>query len=112
EALLGEDPPQSHPLVIPSRGSKLVGGSIRTELTRAELDAVLLDGFFPVVSADARPAVPRRVGLTTIGLPYASDAAMTRHLAAFLARASSASSGEGEGEDGGGRSFVHPSAVL
>ena len=30
------------------------------------------------------------MGLTTLGLPYASDAAVTRHLAAFLARAKSA----------------------
>ncbi len=86
EALLSESPPEKHPLVIPGRSSRLIGGSIRTELTLEQLNAVLLDGFFPSVAADARPQVPRRIGLTTIGLPYASDAAITRHLAAFVAR--------------------------
>lgn len=112
EALLGEDAPESQPLVIPGRSSKLIGGTIRTELSRAELDAVLLDGFFPVVPADARPQAPRRVGLTSLGLPYASDAAMTRHLAAFLGCRKM--QGETEQTPGAAadRGFVHPTAIL
>ncbi|MEM7151839.1 MAG: Hsp70 family protein [Myxococcota bacterium] len=100
ETLLGEDPPEQCPLVVPSRGRRLIGGSLRAELSRATLNAVLLDGFFPEVAVDARPQTPRRVGLTTLGLPYPSDAAITRHLAAFL----------GRGGDGDG--FVRPTAVL
>ena len=90
ETLLADESRDTFPLAIASRGSKLLGGTIRTELTRAELEATLLEGFFPQVAADARPQLPRRMGLTTLGLPYASDAAVTRHLAAFLARAKSA----------------------
>ncbi len=100
ETLLGDDPPATVPLTIASRGSRLVGKTIRTQLTREQLDTVLLDGFFPVVDADARPQTPRRVGLTTLGLPYPADAAITRHLAAFVGRAE-----QGEG-------FVRPTAVL
>jgi hypothetical protein len=69
---------------VPGRGSKLVGGTIRTELLREELDETLLEGFFPEVDASSRPAVPKRAGLMTMGLPYAHDAGITRHLAAFL----------------------------
>lgn len=71
-------------VVIPGRGTKLVGGSIKASLTRAELEETLLEGFFPVVDAKAKPPPARRAGLQTLGLPYASDAAITRHLAAFL----------------------------
>jgi molecular chaperone DnaK (HSP70) len=71
-------------IAVPGRGSKLVGGTMRTELTREELDETLLDGFFPKVKADARPAEQKRAGLVTFGLPYAHDAGITRHLAAFL----------------------------
>lgn len=109
EALLSEDAPESHPLVVPGRGSKLIGNTLRTELTRDELEVVLLQGFFPEVDADARPQAPKRVGLTTLGLPYASDAGVTRHLAAFLGRSSLRSSQEDEGQD---RSFIHPTAIL
>ena len=90
EALLGDAALQSLPIVVPSRGSKLIGGSIRTELSRGEVDAAILDGFFPQVDASARPQARARAGLTQIGLPYAQDAAVTRHLAAFLGRQATA----------------------
>ncbi|MBL4686540.1 MAG: Hsp70 family protein [Nannocystaceae bacterium] len=109
EALLGDNPESSYPLAIAGRGSKLIGGTVRTELTLAELERVILDGFFPVVNADDRTQAPRRAGLTVIGLPYAADAAMTRHLAAFLGRSASASASEG---DETRPTFVHPTAIL
>src|SRR5207248_11440528 len=52
---------------------------------RAELHTVLFDGFFPVVAKDA-PLSRARGGLQEFGLPYASDPAVTRHLAQFLTR--------------------------
>jgi molecular chaperone DnaK (HSP70) len=85
ETLLGDEPPASAPIVVTARGAKLIGGTLRDEVTRKELDAVLFDGFFPVVAKDA--ALSRaRGGLQEFGLPYASDPAVTRHLAAFLVR--------------------------
>jgi molecular chaperone DnaK (HSP70) len=85
EAMLENDALAEQTVVIPGRGSKLIGGSISTSLLRAELEETVLQGFFPDVAADARPATARRAGLQTLGLPYAHDAAITRHLAAFLA---------------------------
>ncbi len=87
EALLAENPPASYALVIPGRSSRLIGGSIRTELTLEEVQRVLLGGFFPEVNSDSSPEAPRRLGLKTLGLPYASDAGITRHLAFFVRRA-------------------------
>ena len=92
------------PLTIPSRGSKLIGGTIRASLSKAEAWSMVLDGFFPMVGADARPEQAQRAGLTALGLPYAADAAVTRHLAAFLGRARESLPQ--------GHSFVHPTAVL
>ncbi|QJP69979.1 Hsp70 family protein [Burkholderia glumae] len=114
EALLGDRTLDAVPLVVPSRGSKLIGGSIRTELTRAELTQILLDGFFPQVDAAARPAVRTRAGLTQLGLPYAQDAGITRHLAAFLGKqvGALAELGGQPAAPAGGASFLHPTAVL
>jgi hypothetical protein len=75
---------ERHPVTILGRGSKVIGGTITTALTRDDLAAVLIDGFFPRVARDAMPARQRRVGFQEIGLPYAADAAVTRHLARFL----------------------------
>ncbi len=114
EALLSTAAPESVPIVVPSRGSKLIGGTLRTELTQAEVKATLLDGFFPQVDAAARPVSRTRGGLTQLGLPYAQDAGVTRHLAALLGRQSGATA-ELEGFTGrvdADATFLHPTAVL
>ena len=64
--------------------ARAVGGSISTEPRRRLVDT-LVEGFFPMVGANARPQRTRRVGLQELGLPYAADAAITKHLARFLA---------------------------
>ena len=114
ETLLGDATVETVPVVVPSRGSKLIGGTLRTELTRAEVTQNLVEGFFPVVEAAARPASRARAALTKIGLPYAQDAAMTRHLAAFLGRQVGATRNlEGfEDELPDAATFLHPTAVL
>ena len=114
EHLLADANATTWPIVVPSRGSKLIGGSIRTELTRDEVTTFITDGFFPRVEASARPATRTRAGLTQVGLPYAQDAAITRHLAAFLGRQAGATA-ELEGFNGkvnAEHTFLHPSAVL
>ncbi|ABA53716.1 Hsp70 family protein [Burkholderia pseudomallei] len=114
ETLLGDPSAQAVPLVVPSRGAKLIGGSIRTELTRAELTQTILEGFFPAVDASARPVSRTRAGLMQLGLPYAQDAGITRHLAAFLGRQAGALAeldGLRHAHDASA-SFLHPSAVL
>lgn len=114
ETLLTDPTTDSVPLVVPSRGSKLIGGSIRTDLTRTELTQIILEGFFPQVDASAHPVSRARVGLTQLGLPYAQDAAVTRHLAAFLGRQVGALADlEGlQGTQPEAATFLHPTAVL
>jgi len=113
ETLLSDASVDTVPIVVPSRGSKLIGGSIRTELTRAELTQIILEGFFPQVDAAARPAARTRAGLTQLGLPYAQDAGVTRHLAAFLGRQVQALAElEGFGATPEGATFLHPTAIL
>jgi hypothetical protein len=114
EALLSDPDLAAVPLVVASRGAKLIGGSMRSELTREELAATLLEGFFPPAAIADRPQGRGRAGLTQLGLPYAQDAAVTRHLAAFLARQVAATA-DLEGFSGAlpaDATFLHPTAVL
>jgi hypothetical protein len=104
---------KSAPLVIPSRGSSLVGGSIKAELSRDELTRVLTDGFFPRSAVTDLPQSARRTGLAQMALPYAQDAGVTRHLAAFLTRQARAMANALDAPvKVEGRTFVHPTAVL
>ena len=74
----------------------MIGGTITTTLDLEDVNGTLLEGFFPVVPSEAMPARQRRVGLQEIGLPYAADPGVTRHLARFLrVQAASASSPSG-----------------
>ncbi len=113
EALFADRALERAPVSIPGRGSGLVGGVIRSELTREELRATLVDGFLPRGDASVRPAAQRRTALTTLGLPYAADPAVTRHLAAFLGRQREAlHEGSPAAARLAGKAFLHPTAVL
>ena len=71
------------PVTILGKGSSLIGGTIKAKLHREQIEQVL-EGFLPRVPSTEMPHAPRRIGLQEMGLPYASDAAVTRHLAKFL----------------------------
>lgn len=96
ETLLVEVGPDETTITVLGRGTGLVGGTIRTKLTREEARSILLDGFFPVVESDAAPQKQRRAALMEIGLNYASDPAVTKHMAQFLRQAA-----KNAGADGG-----------
>jgi molecular chaperone DnaK (HSP70) len=84
EALLSETAPEQYHVSLLAEGSRLLGGSLSTTLSRVETEQLILDGFFPVSSSGDKPQRAARAALQEIGLPYAHDAAITRHLAAFL----------------------------
>jgi hypothetical protein len=106
ERLLGDGRESKYPLAILGRGRKVVGGSIRHIVERAHVQEALVDGFFPRCQISERPGTQRRTGLQEIGLPYASDPAVTRHLAQFLSRQA------GAVDAGSSTGFAAPTAVL
>ena len=84
EKLFESPKTQNRPITLLGKGTKLIGGTIKTELAREDLDQVLVEGFFPKVASGELPARQRRVGFQELGLPYAADPAITKHLARFL----------------------------
>jgi molecular chaperone DnaK (HSP70) len=87
ERLLAADAPDRAAVTVPGQGSRLVGGTLTAQLAREEARERILDGFLPRVSRTDLPARgARAAGLSELGLPYASDPAITRHAAAFLRR--------------------------
>ncbi|MCC6849065.1 MAG: Hsp70 family protein [Deltaproteobacteria bacterium] len=71
---------------VPGRGRGVIAGAVAAEVTRVEVEALVRDGFFPVIDAAARPRATGGAGLREWGLPFASESEIPRHLAAFLAR--------------------------
>ncbi|SIO59487.1 Hsp70 protein [Singulisphaera sp. GP187] len=88
EKLLGDGdlPVERWPVTIAGRGSKIIGGSIQSELTRGETLEIVRDGFFPKVARGEEPDRVTKLGLQEFGLPFVSDPAIPKHLNAFLRR--------------------------
>ena len=110
EQLLDDNDVDSVPIVVPSRGSKLLGATLKTELTKEEVQQSLVDGFFPMVQIDEHPQQNTRSALTQMGLPYAQDAGITRHIASFLCKQSDATQDLFEQDEQ--LEFMQPTAVL
>src|SRR4051812_22105487 len=83
------------PVTIAGRGSRIIGGSIQSELTRDEVQAVALDGFFPRVPRGEDPGRGARTGLQEFGLPFVSDPAVPKHMSSFLRRHRAEAIGQG-----------------
>jgi|688.fasta_scaffold16606_10 molecular chaperone DnaK (HSP70) len=105
EELLGEQPPELATITIMGRGSKLIGGSLKTTLRRDEIKKLVVDGFIPLIEPEERSAVEKRTGLQQVGLPYAQDPCISRQLAKFLSMT-------GETDQSSRNQFVMPTAVL
>jgi hypothetical protein len=84
ESLLAPEGTEKQSIAVLGRGSKLIGGTVSVEVGRRAVSELLVDGFFPRCEVSDRPARRRVSGFREIGLPFESDTAVTRHLAAFL----------------------------
>lgn len=105
EILLASDTsaPKEQSLTILGRGTGLVGGTLRGKIARTDLRDLILEGFFPIVSADAAPQRQRRAALMEVGLNYAADPAVTKHMAQFLRQAAA---------NAGAENFARPTHLL
>ncbi len=105
EILLGETPPKNVDVTLLGRGSRLIGNSLKTQLSREEVQSLVIDGFVPLLGPEERSPPERLSGIQQIGLPFVKDPRISCQLAKFLSMT-------GEADSGGMEQFVIPSAVL
>ena len=84
ERLLSEPDLASVEVTVLGGGSSLVGGTLKTSILRDEVLELALDGFLPMCELGDLPKEEEQNPFREVGLPYVSDPAVTRHLAAFL----------------------------
>jgi molecular chaperone DnaK (HSP70) len=107
ERLLSDSSLERVPVSVLGSGRAVIGQALSVDLTREEVLQTLEDGFLPITSPDEMPAHGRPTGLRELGLPYASDPAVTKHLAAFLTQAAVAMNGSPANQR-----MARPNAVL
>jgi hypothetical protein len=117
EAMFEDEALTEFPIAVPSRGSSLFAKTISTKLDRKTLESVVLDGFFAQTEVTDLPKKARRTGLQELGLPYASDPVVSKHLARFLTRSlenveASETLRTLVGGGAGSKPFLSPTAVL
>ncbi len=122
ERLLGDAAPDRVAITVLGAGRSVIGAAMTADLTADDVRRTL-DEFLPVTApGEVAAARDRRAGLRELGLPYETDPAITRHLAAFLARAAAATDRTAPDESDaktppaivpvGGRAMVRPDLVL
>ena len=104
ERLLNDSALERVPITILGSGRAVIGDALTTDLTREEVLQILTDGFLPITAPHEIPATGTPTGLRELGLPYASDPAITKHLAAFLTQAADGTSAN--------QRMARPDAVL
>jgi molecular chaperone DnaK (HSP70) len=110
EKLLADESAGNIVVTVLGAGRTVVGTTLTAVLTRDEVTKILLEGFLPITRPNDLPAREPGTGLRELGLPYARDAALTKHLAAFLrGAAGSIPSSSMVGEHTG---MAKPDAVL
>jgi DNA-K related protein/Hsp70 protein len=114
EGLLGDKNIDRLPISVLGSGRSVVGQMLQSELTRDEVLELLMDGFLPLTSPEEMPKRSRLSGLREVGLPYASDPAITKHLAAFLRQAGATMNGQSSAalQKAVQSSMTQPDAIL
>ena len=107
ERLLNDPSLERVPVTVLGSGRAVVGEALSTDLTREEVLEILTDGFLPITAREEMPATGRPTGLRELGLPYVSDPAITKHLAAFLTQAAVGLDGSSANQG-----MARPDAVL
>ena len=107
ERLLSDSSLERVPVTVLGSGRAVIGQALSVDLTREEVLQILTAGFLPITASDEMPTHGGSTGLRELGLPYASDPAITKHLAAFLTQAAVAMNGSSANER-----MVRPDAIL
>ena len=110
EKLLAPNAPERWPVTIAGRGSKVIGGSLQSELTRQEIAEIVVEGFFPLTDRLDLPSKANKGGVQEFGLPFVADPAISKHISAFLKKHRDEAIGQG-GETASDRP-VRPDAIL
>ncbi len=108
ETLLADDKLDRVAVTVLSKGKSVIGGAMKSEILRSEIEKIMLDGFFAPAASGDMPLKQAGLGITEISLPYASDPAITRHLAKFLKEHVNNENYTKKS----GTTFIHPDAVL
>jgi molecular chaperone DnaK (HSP70) len=90
ERILADPSLKSVEITVLGAGASLVGGTLKTEILREEALELTLEGFLPFCDLSEKPVEEKKSVFRELGLPYVSDPAITRHIAAFLSTAGAA----------------------
>jgi len=109
EKLLSNPDLQSLPITVLGSGRSVIGGSIQSTLLNNEVEEIILNGFFPNCNVGEMPLEKKAAGFKELGLHYAADPAITKHISKFLCRHAQIDTKTESNPDS---KFIRPTKVL
>jgi len=71
-------------ITIKGEGSSLIAGTLAADLTKDDVETILLDQFYPFVEPGVDPEMDKGREITDFGLPIEKESAVTKHIVRFL----------------------------
>ena len=71
-------------ITIKGEGRSLIAGTLAADLTKNDVETLLLDKFYPYVEPDVDFSIDTGREITEFGLPLEKDIAVTKHIIMFL----------------------------
>jgi len=71
-------------ITIKGEGRSLIAGTLAADLTKQEVETILLDDFYPYIESMESLTIGNGKEITDFGLVFEKDAAVTRHIIRFL----------------------------
>lgn len=101
EKLLNSPDIKTIPVTVLGSGKNVIGGSIQSKIDYSEVEEIILNGFFPISNISDVPIEKAAMGIKELGLHYAQDPAVTKHISKFLNRHAPSD-----------KKFIYPTKVL
>ncbi len=71
-------------ITLKGDGRSLIAGTLAADLTREDVETILLDGFYPYVESTQSLNIDSGKEITDFGLPFEKESAVTKHIIRFL----------------------------
>jgi len=71
-------------ITLKGEGRSLIAGTLAGDLTRTDVESILVDEFFPDVKSECLSNMESGKEVADFGLPFEIEAAVTRHIISFL----------------------------
>jgi hypothetical protein len=112
EFLLGQQQATHFDISILGTGRSVVGGAIKLQISKDDIERIIVEGFFKDVPITEEIKKDKSIGFQEIGLPFVSETLALKHVSFFLKKHAQNPSLQPLAQTIEGQQFVRPDMIL